>query len=217
MATTKKISSEDIINAYMKQLLETGELPQSVYAFCKKNKMKEEDFYAYFGSFTGLQKGIWKAFYDNAISVMHKQPDFESYSDKEKLLSLFFTLFEVFKVNRSYILMVVEDYKKSLKSLSQLSELRGEIKNFTGKLLEGRNEASKFKIQECNKTIFSEAAWLQFLFLMRFWLNDNSAGFEKTDIAIEKSVNTVFDLFETTPLESLFDFGKFLWNERSMA
>ncbi|MDT8347232.1 MAG: TetR family transcriptional regulator C-terminal domain-containing protein [Flavobacteriaceae bacterium] len=217
MATTKKTTPKDIVSAYMKHVLETGKMPESVYAFCKQNKMKEEEFYAHFGSFTGLQKGIWKAFYDNAHAVMHKQPDFENYSNKEKLLSLFFTLFEVFKANRSYILAAIEDEEKSLKSLKQLSELRKEIKMFTGSLLDERNDASKLKIQERNKVIFSEAAWLQFLFLMRFWLDDNSAGFEKTDIAIEKSVNTVFDLFETTPLESLFDFSKFLWNERSMA
>ena len=45
-------------------------------------------------------------------------------------------------------------------------------------------------------------------------MNDNSAGFEKTDVAIEKSVNTVFDIFENTPLESIIDFGKFLWKEK---
>ena len=31
---------------------------------------------------------------------------------------------------------------------------------------------------------------------MRFWIEDRSAGFEKTDIAIEKSVRSVFDLFD---------------------
>jgi hypothetical protein len=45
-------------------------------------------------------------------------------------------------------------------------------------------------------------------------LDDTSKGFEKTDILIEKSVNTVVDLADTKPLESLFDLGKFLWKEK---
>jgi hypothetical protein len=45
-------------------------------------------------------------------------------------------------------------------------------------------------------------------------MDDNSAKFESTDIVIEKSVNTVFDLFDSTPLESLLDFGKFMWKEK---
>jgi len=54
------------------------------------------------------------------------------------------------------------------------------------------------------------------LFLLQFWINDSSAGFEKTDAAIEKSVKTVFDLFDTNTIDSVIDFGKFLWKERIM-
>lgn len=47
--------------------------------------------------------------------------------------------------------------------------------------------------------IFAEAVWIQFLFLLKFWANDNSPAFESTDVAIEKSVNTAFDVFDNTP------------------
>lgn len=36
---------------------------------------------------------------------------------------------------------------------------------------------------------------------------------KKTDVAIEKSINTVFDVFDHTPLENVIDFGKFLAKE----
>ena len=52
------------------------------------------------------------------------------------------------------------------------------------------------------------------LFLLKFWMDDSSPSFEKTDMAIEKSVQTVFELFDNTPLDSVIDFGKFLWNEK---
>ena len=51
------------------------------------------------------------------------------------------------------------------------------------------------------------------VFILKYWKDDGSAGFEKTDMVIEKSVRAVFDVFETTPLESVVDFGKFLWKE----
>ena len=62
--------------------------------------------------------------------------------------------------------------------------------------------------------IFSEAAWVQLGFLLKFWVEDTSESFEKTDQAIEKSVQTAFDVFENTPLSTLIDFGKFLWKEK---
>ena len=62
--------------------------------------------------------------------------------------------------------------------------------------------------------LYAEGAWLQFLFLLKFWMDDSSPGFEKTDLAIEKSVHTIFDVFENTPLERIIDFGKFLYKEK---
>ena len=70
------------------------------------------------------------------------------------------------------------------------------------------------RVSKITKPIFSEGAWIQFLFLLKFWMDDASVGFEKTDVLIEKSVNTVVDLLDTKPLESLFDLGKFLWKEK---
>jgi hypothetical protein len=46
--------------------------------------------------------------------------------------------------------------------------------------------------------------------VLNFWVNDNSAGFEKTDEAIEKGVNVTFDLFQRSPIDNLFEYGKFL-------
>ena len=45
-------------------------------------------------------------------------------------------------------------------------------------------------------------------------VDDTSKSFEKTDIYIEKSVNTSFDIIDTTPINSLVDLGKFIFNEK---
>jgi Tetracyclin repressor-like, C-terminal domain len=50
----------------------------------------------------------------------------------------------------------------------------------------------------------------QFLFITRFWADDSSDGFEKSDEAIEKGVNLTFDLMARSPLDSLVDYGKFI-------
>ena len=45
----------------------------------------------------------------------------------------------------------------------------------------------------------------------RFEIIGNYPGLDR---AIEKSVRSVFDLFDNTPLDSIVDFGKFLWEEK---
>ena len=59
-----------------------------------------------------------------------------------------------------------------------------------------------------------EGAWTQLLMTMQFWVKDTSAGFEKTDIFIEKSVKASFDLLDITPVKSLIDLGKFIYKEK---
>ena len=54
------------------------------------------------------------------------------------------------------------------------------------------------------------------MFVLHFWVRDDSANFEKTDEAIEKGVNVTFDLFERSPIDNLFEYGKFLTQNSQM-
>ncbi len=57
---------------------------------------------------------------------------------------------------------------------------------------------------------YKDALWVQFAFIINFWMDDDSADFEKTDEAIEKGINVTFDLFQRSPIDNLFEYGKFL-------
>lgn len=213
VSTTEQISEDNIISLYMDYVLENGTLPQSVYKFCKDNGITEERFYQFFGSFEGVQKTIWKRFFDNAFEVINRTPEYESFTTREKLLTFYYTFFEILTANRSYVLLTLSQQTPALKNLEQLKVLRLQVKNYASELVREDNKKSA-KYTRRSETIFSEATWLQLMFLIKFWLKDNSARFESTDVAIEKSVNTIFDVFDTTPLDRVIDFGKFLWKER---
>lgn len=205
-----KLTSEQLISIYMDYVLEHEERPKSVYKFVKMNKLTEDEFYGFFGSFEGLRQEIWHQFYQKSIDLMHKAPETESFSSREKMLTFFFTFFEMLTANRSYVLFALQEHQDKLKNLEQLKGLRKDIKNFTKELLKEDNDEQQLKLLQKNETIFSEGAWIQTMFLIKFWMDDNSADFEKTDVAIEKSVNTIFDVFDNTPFERVIDFGKFL-------
>jgi hypothetical protein len=100
-----------------------------------------------------------------------------------------------------------------MKNMSQLKELRGHIKKHAASLIEEQNDTQQLKILKHPAKIFSEGAWIQTMFILKYWMEDSSPSFEKTDLVIEKSVRVIFDVFETAPLASVVDFGKFLWKE----
>jgi hypothetical protein len=211
----KKVTKEKLIDYYMDTVLETEKIPKSVYKFAKDNKFEEQEFYTHFGSFDSLRKDIWNQFYHKSRDLMKKSPEVEQFSSREKLLTFYFTFFEMLTVNRSYVLFNLNQYDSPMKNIGQLRGLRKNVKSFAKDLIEDDNMDKNAKYLQRNELIFSEGAWAQTLFLIKFWMDDDSAEFEKTDIAIEKSVNTVFDVFDNTPLERVVDFGKFLWKERS--
>jgi AcrR family transcriptional regulator len=210
----KETTRQDVITLYMEYVLEHEKTPKSVYKFAKDNGMTEADFYNFFGSFEGLRKEIWNTFFTMTMDVAHKSEDYHSFSNREKMLTFFYTFFELLTLNRSYVLFALQENQHMMNKMDQLKGLRRHVKDFARELIQERNETKTNILLERSESVYSEGAWVQMLFLLKFWMDDDSPGFEKTDMAIEKSVNTIFDVFDNTPLDAVLDFGKFLWKER---
>ena len=214
MAKKKTISEADIISFYMDYVLEHNEQPKSVYSFSKANNFEEAKFYDYFGSFDAVEKHVFKAFFDNTFKVLNKSEDYQSFDARNKLLSFYFTFFENLTANRSYVVYALHKHKNSLKSLQLLSELKKSFTHYIDTLDIETLDIKEERIDKIQRRALKESAWLQLLLTIKFWMDDTSASFEKTDIYIEKSVNTSFDVLNIAPLKSVIDFGKFLFKEK---
>jgi hypothetical protein len=215
MATKKtKITKESIVSMYMNFVLERNEKPKSVYLFAKLNGFEETEFYNFFGNLESIEKEIYNQFFEKTIELLQKDSNYESYDMKSKLLSFYFTFFELLAANRSYVSMSLNEGKNQLKSLMLLSGLRTNFKKFIGDITTDEFRIQQEKIQNFQEKAIQESAWIQFLFTLKFWLEDGSAAFEKTDIFIEKSVKLSFELLNVAPINSLIDFGKFIFKEK---
>ncbi len=215
MATKKKIiSKEDIVSMYMNEVLEKGQKPKSVYHFVKENDFTEAEFYAFFGTLEGLEKEIFRLFLVNTIDLLHKNGDYQEYDMKNKMLSFYFTFFEVLTANRSYVLQALKLDRNPIRNLVQLSSLREAFKDYVSEILTDDYRLEQEKLQKFQEKAIQESAWLQLMMTIKFWMDDESAAFEKTDIFIEKSVNASFELMNVAPMNHLIDFGKFLFKEK---
>lgn len=215
MATKKsKITKDSIVSMYMNYTLEQGEKPKSVYLFSKLNEFTEAEFYTFFGNLESIEKEIYNLFFEKTVELLNKDTNYDSYDMKSKLLSFYFTFFELLAANRSYVSMSLKEDKNQLKNLLQLSGLRNHLKKFIGEITTDEVRIQQEKIQDFQEKAIQESAWIQFLFTLKFWLEDGSANFEKTDIYIEKSVKLSFELMNVAPINSLIDFGKFIFKEK---
>lgn len=214
MAKKKNISNQNIISFYMDYVLEHGAQPKSVYIFAKNNNFDESKFYEHFGSFEAVEKYIFRAFMDNTIEVLHKSEDYQLFDARNKLLSFYFTFFENLTANRSYVLFALQQHKNTLKGLSLLTELKKGFTHYIDNLDIETLDIQEERIDKLQQRALQESAWLQLLLTMKFWMDDTSPSFEKTDILIEKSVNTSFDVLNIAPLKSVIDLGKFIFKEK---
>ena len=215
MATKKITLSKDlIVSMYMNYTLENNEKPKSVFHFSKVNGFTESEFYTFFGTLESIEKEIFNIFFDKTIELLQKDDNYESYDMKTKLLSFYFTFFELITANRSYVVMTLKQHQNQLKNLMILSEFRNKYKDYISQIITDDFRIKIEKLQQYQEKALTESFWIQFLLTLKFWMEDASPSFEKTDIYIEKSVKVSFELIDITPIDSLIDFGKFIFKEK---
>jgi AcrR family transcriptional regulator len=215
--SSKTDKKAKIREAYIDYLLENGHEPASVYKFMKMLKMKEGTFYDYYSSFSVIEKDIWKDYFDQTIERIKGESVFNEYAVREKLLAFYYTWIEVLKDNRSYVTYSANQIERrglSWKNTSFLKPFKSGFLDFVNDLLAEAKETEEIVDRPIIGSQYDDGLWQQLLFVLKFWVDDDSQGFERTDEAIEKAVNLSFDLMSRSAIDAAVDFARFLYQKR---
>jgi len=207
---------EKIRKAYVEYVLDNGQAPNSFYAFAKKLKMSEAELYEYYTSFEAMEMELWESFFVQARATAESNEVFQKYSVREKLLGVYYTWIEILKANRSF---VVYSYKKlpqpvAAKNPQQLRQFKESFLNFANDLVYEGRESREILARPYISNRYAGALWANTLFILNFWVKDTSRGFELTDTAIEKTVNTGLDLMGQSLVDSVIDLAKFVYQNK---
>lgn len=205
MATAPQIKK-----AYLDFVLTNDEKPKSVYSFTKKLKISESDFYDFYASFESIEKNIWVELLLETIEEIQTQELWLQYSSREKMLSFFYSYVELLKAHRSFVRYSLKSAPKKLSTPDVLSGVKPIFENFASQIIEEDLESGELADRKFFAKRYKDALWVQYAFILNFWLDDDSQGFEKTDEAIERGLQVTFDLFQRSPIDNLFEYGKFL-------
>ena len=209
------ITEEKIFELYGDYILNHGERPKNIYRFAKENKFEEKDFYNYFSSFEQIEKSMLVNLFDQSVALASEVNNSDEITSKEKLLNVYFIFFENMTMNRSLVLMILGSDKLHSSKLS--NHLKETHRNFI-KTLDFNDFEMIKKAKEDMKNLHEktreEALWIHFVSSIEFWKKDTSPSFEKTDVFIEKTVDTGFELMDNEPLRKVIDLGKFLFKEK---
>lgn len=208
------ITEEKIFELYGDYLLNHGERPTNIYRFAKDNSFEEKDFYTHFSNFEQIEKLMLVNLFDKSVELASEVNNSDEVTSKEKLLNVYFIFFENMTMNRSLVLMILgNDHLYAAKVVNQLKETH---RDFI-KTLDFNDweiiEKSKDNIKNFHEKAREEALWLHLVSAIDFWKKDTSPSFEKTDMYIEKTIDTGFELMDNEPLRKVLDLGKFLFKE----
>lgn len=203
-----------LIENYIDWILTHNERPKNVFQFTKKIGIEEQEFYTCFGSFDGIESTIIVDSFDTTYQEIIQDKTYVEGTAKEKLSIFYRSYFGNLKKNRSLYLFLYESNQFELKSMSKLSELKFRYKNFVENLAIELEGVPFSGLNELIQKSIPEISWAQFMLILNFWVKDHSAQFEKTDQFIKKSIETGFDILTKSPLEGIYDLGKFLINAK---
>ena len=204
------ISPEQTKKHYIDYVLTNGEAPKSVYNFAKSLKISESDFYKIYSSFSMIEKKVWEDLTLQTLIKIKEQEVWMQYSSREKMLSFFYSYIELLKTQRSFIIYTLKNHPKRLTTPDVLSDVKPLFENFAEDIINEGIDSGELTERKFISKHYKDALWIQFVFIINFWIDDDSAAFEKTDEAIERGINVSFDLFKKSPLDNLFEYGKFL-------
>ncbi len=203
-----------IRKAFVEYVLENDHLPKSIYKLAKSIKLKEEDFYEHYTSISAVENDIWKGFFEETRQKIEGEDVYASYSVREKMLAFYYTWIEVLKANRSYVSIVYQENKDTLRVPDSFKSFKEEFMMFIENIiLEGR-ETQEITERPFIVDSYPIIFWTQALLILRFWVKDVSPNFEKSDVYIEKAVNFAFDAMGKTSLDAAFDFFKYAFQNR---
>lgn len=205
------MEKKEIRDAYTKYWLENGKRPVSVYTFVQQLSIAEAEFYDNYASFEAVEKDIWRAIFEETLEKLKADETYRSYGVREKLLAFYFLWVQELRGHRSYILLQRERFLAPGTHLDKLESFRAAFYEYIRELIKEGYQTGEVKERKFISDQYVHGFWAQALFVLRYWIKDDSERFEMTDAAIEKAVNLSFQLISSGTLDSIVDFGKFMF------
>lgn len=207
-------SKSTIADAYKAYVLEQGSRPASIKAFADSLEMSERDFYQEFSSFPSIEQYIFQGILESAISKLEASPEFAEYGTPERLAGLFYTWLEEMLQQRSFVVFAFHQSPQVFFTPFFMASSEAVFQDFVKHVLKEGVAAQEVADRLFLPRLYRRGLWMQAKWILRFWIQDQSPNFEKTDEAVEKVLRLTYDIIRPNSLDSGWDVAKFLWRNR---
>ncbi len=209
------LEKDKIVNDYKRHLLRHAKAPLTVFVFCEDINIREEKFYSYFNSFKSLEKYIWNSFFVEMVSAFSVDEEYSEFTAHEKILSFYYALIEKYKQNRSLLTLRFSELNFTDIRPWFLESFRNSFNIWLSEVLELASDNNEITIKPLLTSAYDEAIWIQFLYITKVFIDDESKEFQISEMAIEKTTALVFELLRQASIDLLIDFIKFAYQNKA--
>ncbi len=203
-------NKNEIIDLYISFVSRKKNIP-ALSDFLEQRNISEGNFNDHFLSMLDLRESVWEIFFNETFDILNNDDEYNEYSVREKMLAFYYTLFDVLKTHHDYVRYLLKNTKAVNTWIKDMRKFRNHFNSFIDKLYEEGISTGEIP----NRMFFGDKLknllWPKLIFVLKFWINDNSSDFEKTDEAIEKSVHLTFDILSHNAIDSAIDLGKLIF------
>lgn len=212
----KKVSKgpEDIQQAYLEFVNNKGKRPGSSRELCGETEIDLELFYQHFKNLVAVEKSLWVRWYDETLEVLESSAEYAQYSAQERLFAFLYTWLETLEPHTNYIKLAPRYFKTYWPDEWILNDFKKAYLAYTSDLAELAKANEELLNRPVIEKIYLDAFWTQLIFTLNYWVKDESEDKANTDEAIERSVSLAFEWMGRNPLDSVFEFGKFLMKKK---
>lgn len=213
MKEIKTLTKEAILDIFIDYVEQKFKRPLRLAQLAEFSDNELEEFSAHYKDVFEIEKALYSEIFKQTIITLESDPAYADYDSRLKLLSFYYTFFENINLNTELFEILFLDVKSKIASFSSFGDLRKSFQNYIAVLNIEWIDLMFSKANKLSEKAIEELAWGQLLLTLQYWASDTSPERAKTDIFIEKSVNTSFDLLDTKAVKSMLDLGKFLFNK----
>jgi len=192
---------EKIIEAYQEMLI-SGEEQINAFTLSKKVDISEQEFYQYFTTTDDIGRKIWANIGNEVIKKLSDSESFHNYSAREKVLTYYFTFFEVALGQRIFI-------EASISQAKLLKTYKENFKQFIGDIVQEGIANDEIKERLTLSNYYPDVLWELHVKLINFWLEDTSENFIETDKAIEIYSKLPLELMGHNVFDSFLETVRF--------
>ncbi len=195
---------------YKSLVLEICKKPESLTAISDLPDFQDLAILDHYSSLNSIEKDILLSTFTDTVRRLMDAKEYVDYIAREKALAFFYTWLEELEKIRPFLKLIDEGERHVITGRRYLKKLEAPFRDFIEDLLAEGVATGELAKRPFVLDKYHVMLWLQVQLLYGFWIRDESEARERTDAAVEKSVNFVFDLMSQNLLDSGIDLLTFI-------